>query len=78
MNHIFVWTIGDAIATTITILCLAAWLGISAYQGARQFLCRHDKRISETSSCDAICSKCGKNLGFIGAWHEKQKLIAKE
>ena len=33
--------------------------------------CKHDGGVNETSSCDAICRKCYKNLGFIGAWREK-------
>lgn len=33
--------------------------------------CKHDGGVNETSSCDAICRKCLKNLGFIGTWREK-------
>ena len=39
----------------------------------RQAHCSHDGGIGENSACDAICWKCGKNLGFIGTWREKQK-----
>jgi hypothetical protein len=39
----------------------------------RQSRCKHDAGVSETSACDAICRKCGKNLGFIGTWREKDK-----
>lgn len=28
--------------------------------------CPHDGGYGETQACDAICRKCGKNLGFIG------------
>lgn len=27
----------------------------------------------ETSSCDAICNNCGKNLGFIGVVREQRE-----
>ncbi len=33
----------------------------------RQSSCKHDKGVMETRACDAICLRCGKNLGFIGA-----------
>ena len=34
--------------------------------------CKHDK-VYETRACDAICINCGKNLGFIGNWHEYKR-----
>ena len=40
---------------------------------ARQARCPHDGDVSETNACDAICGKCGKNLGFIGTWRAKRK-----
>ena len=39
----------------------------------RQARCKHDDGVNETSACDAICRSCGKNLGFIGTWREKEK-----
>lgn len=64
----FIWTIGDAIqvilfvlfAACIAVFILRAWLN--------ELLCKHDDGIRETGACDAICAKCGKNLGFIAAW----------
>nr|DAH73672.1 MAG TPA: zinc-ribbon containing domain protein [Caudoviricetes sp.] len=47
----------------ITVLALEKWV--------RQSRCRHDGRIHETQACEAICTKCGKNLGFIGAWRKR-------
>lgn len=38
----------------------------------RQRKCNHP-RVNETQACEAICNECGKNLGFIGTWREKQK-----
>jgi hypothetical protein len=39
----------------------------------RQRKCKHDGRINETQACDAICAKCGKNLGFIGSLRNRGK-----
>jgi hypothetical protein len=33
--------------------------------------CTHDE-VRETMACDAICRKCGKDLGFIGNWRESR------
>ena len=41
----------------------------------KQRMCYHDKGVNETRACEAICRNCGKNLGFIGTWREKQKQI---
>jgi hypothetical protein len=39
----------------------------------RQALCKHERGVTETQSCSAICKQCGKNLGFIGKWRKTQK-----
>ena len=46
------------------LICLPGWW--------KQRKCPHS-RVRETGACDAICQSCGKNLGFIGAWRDKQK-----
>lgn len=33
----------------------------------KQQRCAHDDGVNETMACDAVCRKCGKNLGFIGS-----------
>lgn len=38
----------------------------------RQARCRH-KEVYETRVREAVCTHCGKNLGFIGTWRERQK-----
>jgi len=56
------------------ILCIGAMVPIllmAASQARRQSRCRHDTGVNETQACDAICRKCGKNLGFIGAWRAR-------
>lgn len=37
----------------------------------KQARCKHEK-YHETMACDAICTSCGKNLGFIGTIRDKQ------
>lgn len=34
--------------------------------------CKH-LRVRESMACDAWCRNCGKNLGFIGAWRQKNQ-----
>ena len=50
-------------------------LGYVLYFGIKQYLresrCKHDKGVRETHACHAICIECGKDLGFIGTWRDK-------
>lgn len=39
----------------------------------RRARCKHE-RFYETRACDAVCSACGKNLGFIGTVREQRAL----
>lgn len=55
----------------LMLLALLGWgacLAISAM--TRQMRCQH-LTYRETSACDAICCKCGMNLGFIQTQREK-------
>lgn len=67
----FIWTIWDALAVIVLLgFCFASlffWWPIAM----RRWQCSHDGEVRETMACDAICCKCGENLGFIGAWREK-------
>ena len=38
----------------------------------RQAKCRHE-HFHETRACDAVCSSCGKNLGFIGTLRDARR-----
>jgi hypothetical protein len=62
----FVWTISDVVGLTVLgiIAIMLIIQGICNYLRHRK--CKHDKDIFENQACDAICLKCGKNLGFIG------------
>lgn len=67
----FIFTTRDIIDLIIlvpVIVWLIAWLAQDCIKKAK---CKHDEGVNETSSCDAICKKCGKNLGFIGNWRGK-------
>lgn len=67
----FIWTIGDAIGLTALALIFVIFCVVGARRMLRQSRCNH-ARYYETSACDAICIDCGKNLGFIGTWRDKQ------
>lgn len=63
----FIYTIGDILGACALLIALAIWLATRLSTTVRQRRCSHDGRINETQACDAICGKCGKNLGFIGS-----------
>ena len=63
-----VWTIGDLFGLIGAVIVLAVIAVIAAIKSFREWRCKHDGYVTETTSCDAICGKCGKNLGFIGTW----------
>lgn len=69
----FIWTLSDALAAVavafVLIVAFAVWL----HRAAVQWWCKHDHGVVESRACDAICVWCGKNLGFIGAWRDKQR-----
>jgi hypothetical protein len=68
----FIWSIADVIGiTVITLLALCAAYVI-LIDWLKQLKCSHDGGVYETMACEAICEKCGKNLGSIGAWLAKK------
>ena len=66
---VFVWTVSDVVE--LVLVSLVAFLAIAfwASNKIKQRMCKHDRGVNETRSCDAVCRKCGKNLGFIGLWN---------
>lgn len=64
---------GEIVGFIVVVLVLGLVGLIQAAEWWKTYRCRHAGRISENRSCDAICDDCGKNLGFIGAWRDKQK-----
>lgn len=70
MEQIFVWTLSDVIYASVGALLFCAWGFVAAVTWLKQIRCKHDGKVDETSACEAICRKCGKNLGFIGNWRK--------
>ncbi len=67
----FIWTINDAIGVALFFLFVIASAIFFCVQALRQRWCKHSQ-FFETRACDAICSRCGKNLGFIGTVREQR------
>jgi hypothetical protein len=66
------WLAKPLVDFLLVVLGLIA-VGIFHFPAAlRRARCKHDGAVRETSACDAICAKCGKNLGFIGAWRKTE------
>lgn len=59
------------ILLVIVLLLVYGLLAFSDY--ITQKMCEHDEGVRETRSCDAICVKCRKNLGFIGKEENKKR-----
>jgi len=67
----FIYTVRDVVSAII-ISIMVIWAAIIFIkQYVAEAKCKHDGGVNETSACDAICKKCGKNLGFIGNWRNK-------
>ncbi len=66
----FGWNVGAPLFLGVVVLLL---IGLYSIPGAiRRALCEH-RQFYETRSCDAICSNCGKNLGFIETARQRAK-----
>lgn len=63
----FIWTISDVIGITLFVLFALYFATAHLRIWWQQWRCKHDGAVLETMACDAICDKCGKNLGFIGS-----------
>lgn len=61
----FVYTISDIIDVVVLLIIVSVFIVFSVNRLVKQYLCKHENYY-ETMSCDAVCYKCGKNLGFIG------------
>lgn len=71
MTPVFVITFGDVFG----LIALAVFFVIVGYfctkNAWKKLRCSHDGGVNETMACDAICKKCGKNLGFIDKLKDK-------
>ncbi len=70
MQQVFVWTFSDVVGLFSVAVVTVVWLAVLLKQWAAKALCKHDDGVNENMACDAICRKCGKNLGFIGNWRK--------
>jgi len=70
MTPVFVMTLSDVIGLIAIAVFLLVVGFVYAKQAWKKSRCKHDSGVIETTACDAICKKCGKNLGFIGKWRE--------
>ena len=67
------FTVSDCLAILVWAIIAILILFLTLKTAFRQSRCKHDKGYTETRSCDAICRKCGKNLGFIQNLRDKEK-----
>lgn len=70
----FIYTLSDIIGLilfALFLLFLILWFIKDAWI---QWRCKHEK-FYENMACNAICSKCRKNLGFIGTVREQRNKV---
>jgi Zn finger protein HypA/HybF involved in hydrogenase expression len=72
-TDMFVWTISDMLGLVAVTITFIIWTALLLCKKIRESRCKHNRAVSETQACDAICQDCGKNLGFIGTWREQQR-----
>lgn len=72
MNPVFVITLGDVVSIVIGIIASVSIAAFFVREWWIQRFCNHDSGVNENQACHAICKGCGKDLGFIGTWREKQ------
>lgn len=73
MTFIWFWISKYIAECLLLLLVVLIIFAIQILRTTKQARCSH-LRVYETESCDAICCDCRKNVGFIGAWRESQKL----
>ena len=76
MEYISFWLAKVAVDVAIFIvgmIVLFSWALFPYLARMRkQRKCPHEY-VHETQACDAICTQCGKNLGFIQHWRDARK-----
>ena len=73
MMSVFVLTLSDVIGLIFFALLALAFISLWIPRMWKQYRCKHDGSIGEDQACNAWCHKCGKNLGFIGTWQQRQQ-----
>ena len=65
--------IAEVLTAPAIVVTFAILYGLYLLPGyIRQRKCLHTD-VHENGRCDACCRDCGKNLGFIGTWRDKQR-----
>ena len=72
MTPVFVITLSDVFGLTALAVFLLVVGCFYIKDVWKKLRCKHDGEVTETRACNAICKKCGKNLGFIGKWRESK------
>ena len=66
----FGWNVAAPLLLIVLLVLLSVLADVPMM--VRQHLCKHP-RYFETGSCDAVCSDCRKNLGFIGTIQNQRR-----
>ena len=64
--------LGDLLSLALLAVVLALLTAGAAATAWRRARCPHDRGVNETQSCSAVCRRCGKDLGFIGSWRDRE------
>jgi uncharacterized membrane protein YqiK len=72
---VFLVTVSDMLCGFVILGFVLSAIVIYFKVQRRQALCKHERGVRETSSCDAICNQCGKNLGFISLWRKEHSKV---
>ncbi len=68
----FIWTIADLLMVSACGLVALIYVGCRAIDFWKMINCSHEKYF-ENRVCQAICVKCGLDLGFIGTVREERR-----
>lgn len=68
---VFVVTLQDIIGLGLFAILFVVFGFMFIKTWIKQSLCKHNGSVGENMACEAICRKCGKNLGFIGSYKKR-------
>lgn len=68
----FVWTVTGVLTVALYAAMSLAMLVYVLTRVVRAWLCKHDRGVWHTPACNAVCNKCGVNLGSIDTWRQRE------
>jgi hypothetical protein len=68
----FVYTLNDIVVYGSLAIIVLIGAIMTIRTAVKQRFCPHDT-YRETMQCNAICRNCGKDLGFIQPWRERDR-----